>query len=112
MGLTKNKFFLVSAHREENIEPNDSFERLVNCLNGIAKSYQMPIIVSTHPRTRKRIEERGVKFNPLVKLMKPLGYSYYNKLQICAKAVLSDSGTISEEASLLFLSALNIRETH
>lgn len=110
--LKVNKYFLVSAHREENIEPDDSFEKLVSCLNGVAEKFKLPIIVSTHPRTRKKIEEWGVNFNPLITLMKPLGYSDYNKLQINAKAVLSDSGTISEEASILGLCALNIRETH
>tara|TARA_B110000211_G_scaffold194671_1_gene222938 strand:- start:5043 stop:6176 length:1134 start_codon:yes stop_codon:yes gene_type:complete len=112
LNLEKNSYFLVSAHREENIQPDDSFEKLVECLNGIAERYGLPVIVSTHPRTRNRIEQRNVKFHPLIKLMKPLGFSAYNNLQINAKAVLSDSGTISEESSILGLKALNIRETH
>jgi UDP-N-acetylglucosamine 2-epimerase (non-hydrolysing) len=112
LNLDVNGYFLVSAHREENIEPDDSFDKLVQCLNGLADKYELPVIVSTHPRTRNRIEQKNVEFHPLIRLMKPLGYSSYNKLQINAKAVLSDSGTISEESSLLGLKALNIRDTH
>jgi UDP-N-acetylglucosamine 2-epimerase len=112
LSLEANGYYLISAHREENIEPDDSFDKLVQCLNGIADKFGLPVIVSTHPRTRKRIEEKGVTFHPLVNLMKPLGYSDYNNLQMNAKAVLSDSGTISEESSLLNFKALNIRETH
>lgn len=111
LNLEKNKFFLVSAHREENIESNN-FIKLVDTLNEIAEIYKLPIIISTHPRTRNKIEQKGIKFNPLIKTLKPLGFIDYNKLQIEAKAVLSDSGTISEESSILGFRALNIREAH
>lgn len=112
LGLKENNYFLVSAHREENINSDKNFMGLVNSLNTIAETYDMPVIVSTHPRTRKKIEEKGITFHPQVQLMKPLGFNDYNHLQIHSKAVLSDSGTISEESSILGFKALNIRQTH
>ncbi len=111
LGLEKGKYFLVSSHREENINSNN-FIDLVETLNTIADIYKLPIIVSTHPRTRKMIEEKNIKFNPLIQTLKPLGFIDYNKLQIDSKIVLSDSGTISEESSILRFNALNIREAH
>ena len=112
LGLKVNNYFLISAHREENINSDKNFMGLVNSLNAIAETYDMPVIVSTHPRTRNKIEEKGIKFHPQVQLMKPMGFNDYNHLQIHSKTVLSDSGTISEESSILGFRALNIREAH
>jgi len=111
LGLKAGEYFLVSSHREENIS-SDNFFKLVEALNSIADKYKLPIIVSTHPRTRNKITETGVKFNSLIQLMKPMGFHDYNNLQKNSKAVLSDSGTISEESSILNFGALNIRDAH
>ncbi|MEB7715538.1 non-hydrolyzing UDP-N-acetylglucosamine 2-epimerase [Staphylococcus equorum] len=112
LGLSKNSYFVVSSHREENINSEVNFEKLVNSLNLIADIYKLPIIISTHPRTLKMIEEKNIKFSKLIKMLKPMGFNDYIKLQKYSKAVLSDSGTISEESSILKFKALNIREAH
>lgn len=112
LGLTERQYFVVSAHREENIESERSFAKLVQVLNGVAEDHGLPVVMSTHPRTQKRVDSAGAKFHPLVRLMKPLGFHDYVNLQMQAKAVLSDSGTINEESSILNFPALNLREAH
>lgn len=112
LSLEKGRYFVVSAHREENINSDKNFKRFIDTLNLIAENYKLPIIVSTHPRTRKMIESKRLKFRDEIQFLKPLGFNDYNALQVNSFAVLSDSGTISEESSILNFRALNIREAH
>jgi UDP-N-acetylglucosamine 2-epimerase (non-hydrolysing) len=112
LGLQSEQYFVVSAHREENIESDKSFTKLAAVLNAVAEDHGLPVVVSTHPRTQKRVGATGAQFHPLVRLMKPMGFHDYVNLQMQAKAVLSDSGTINEESSILNFPALNLREAH
>lgn len=110
--LKEKEYFVLSTHREENVDNPDNFNKLLNSINKVAEEYKMPIVFSVHPRTRKKIEEIGFKFNPLVKYMKPLGFNDYNKLQMNAFCVISDSGTITEESSILGFPAITVRQAH
>jgi UDP-N-acetylglucosamine 2-epimerase len=112
LGLKSKEYYVVSAHREENIEPDNAFSKLVTILNDVAEEKKLPVLVSAHPRTQKRIDTSGLKFHPMIHFMKPLGFHDYVSLQMDAKVVLSDSGTINEESSILNFPALNLRETH
>jgi len=113
MGLEAGRFFLVSAHREENVDAPENLSDLMDTLNGLAETYAVPVIVSTHPRTRKRLDAlEGMRINPQVQFMKPFGFCDYIRLQMEALCVISDSGTITEEASLLNIPAITIRNTH
>jgi UDP-N-acetyl-L-fucosamine synthase len=112
LALNPEQFFLVSAHREENIDSDPSFRKLIDILNAVAESYGLPVIISTHPRTQKKIDAMCINLHNKIQLLKPLGFFDYNCLQASARAVLSDSGTINEESSIMNFPALNLREAH